>query len=255
MNAALIVLCIVLIAISVMLLLQALFLYTRTFELIKTLKFSHANTLDILEQIHADRKLLFAIEMFIAALSYLALDSVLVSALLIILSYACIRHMPSYVKKVRFRQKREKIQAQLPTFIDIIALGMSAGISFDASLQLYCSRVDNELSSEINKTYQSYLMGFKTRAEALKELSDSFEIKGLDRFVDTVIEALAFGSPLSDVLIKQSALMRKDHQALIQEKIEKAPVKMLLPIGILILPAMLLCILGPLLATALMQSA
>lgn len=59
---------------------------------------------------------------------------------------------------------------------------------------------------------------------------------------------------MAEVLSKQSSLMRKDYQSYIQEKIEKAPVKMLLPIGILILPAMLLCILGPLLATAFNQT-
>ena len=36
---------------------------------------------------------------------------------------------------------------------------------------------------------------------------------------------------------------------MVQERIEKAPVKMLVPTGGLILPAMLLAILGPLLAS------
>ncbi len=36
----------------------------------------------------------------------------------------------------------------------------------------------------------------------------------------------------------------------VEEQIEKAPVKMLIPLGTLIVPAMLLSILGPLLSTA-----
>ena len=35
-----------------------------------------------------------------------------------------------------------------------------------------------------------------------------------------------------------------------EEEIEKAPVKMLVPLGVLVVPAMLLAILGPLLASA-----
>jgi len=37
---------------------------------------------------------------------------------------------------------------------------------------------------------------------------------------------------------------------MVEEQIEKAPVKMLIPLGTLIVPAMLLAILGPLLSSA-----
>ncbi len=192
---------------------------------------------------------------FLAALlAYVAFESIFVSVLIGLFIALLIRRLPKYIEQEKFRIKREKIQSQLPSFIDIIALGMSAGISFDASLNLYCSRVHNELSEELKKVLQSYQMGFSTRKEALESLAHTYKLRGLQRFVDTVIEALAFGSPMAEVLSKQSSLMRKDHQSYIQEKIEKAPVKMLLPIGILILPAMLLCILGPLLATAFNQT-
>ena len=43
--------------------------------------------------------------------------------------------------------------------------------------------------------------------------------------------------------------MRCARRAEVQERIEKAPIKMLVPTGTLILPAMLLAVLGPLLAS------
>ena len=45
-------------------------------------------------------------------------------------------------------------------------------------------------------------------------------------------------------------IMRAEHPMAVEEQIEKAPVKMLIPLGTLIVPAMLLSILGPLLSTA-----
>ncbi|MEE1208981.1 MAG: hypothetical protein U0K60_02985, partial [Parafannyhessea umbonata] len=37
---------------------------------------------------------------------------------------------------------------QMPAFLDIVTLGLAAGLSFDASLELYCTRYDTELARE-----------------------------------------------------------------------------------------------------------
>ena len=59
------------------------------------------------------------------------------------------------------------------------------------------------------------------------------------------------GSPLAGVLEHQAESIRAEQQANIEEEIERMPVKMLIPLGTLIVPAMLLAILGPLLGPAL----
>ena len=40
---------------------------------------------------------------------------------------------------------------------------------------------------------------------------------------------------------------RQSHKAYVEEKVMKAPVKMMLPVGTLILPSMLILVLGPVL--------
>ncbi len=45
--------------------------------------------------------------------------------------------------------------------------------------------------------------------------------------------------------------MRRDRRLQVEEEIERVPVKMLLPLGVLVVPAMLLAVLGPLMAQAL----
>ena len=66
-----------------------------------------------------------------------------------------------------------------------------------------------------------------------------------------VCESLAFGSPLAEALERQAQVMRDEQRSLVEEEIERVPVKMLIPLGTLIVPAMLLAILGPLLGGAL----
>lgn len=60
-------------------------------------------------------------------------------------------------------------------------------------------------------------------------------------------QALALGAPLAETLAAQSREIRAAHRAAVEREIERAPVKLLIPTGTLILPALLLSILGPLL--------
>jgi tight adherence protein C len=139
----------------------------------------------------------------------------------------------------------------MPTFLDVVTLGLSAGLSFDASLELYCKRYDTDLSKTMRGTLQLWRIGVKSRAEALEEMARELDVPAMTRFVATVSEALAFGTPLAETLERQAQVIREEQRAQMEEEVEKVPVKMLIPLGTLIVPAMLLAILGPLLGPAL----
>ena len=73
------------------------------------------------------------------------------------------------------------------------------------------------------------------------------DVRALETFAITVGQALALGAPLAETLAAQSREIRAAHRATVEREIERAPVKLLIPTGTLILPALLLSILGPLL--------
>lgn len=150
------------------------------------------------------------------------------------------------------REKRECL-AQMPVMIDVVVLGLSAGLSFDSSLELYCSRYGDALSRELGHALLSWRMGAETRGEALERAASSLGAPQLARFGSVVCESLAFGSPLAETLERQAQVMRDEQRSFVEEEIERAPVKMLVPLGTLIVPAMLLAILGPLLGSALVM--
>ena len=154
------------------------------------------------------------------------------------------------LRRDRARVRRERCLSQMPALLDVMGLGLSAGLSFDASLELYCSRFRTELAEEMGAAMLRWRCGIATRSEALSELADALGSPPLRRFSDAVTEALAFGTPLAVVLERQAQAIRGEQRALVEERIEKVPVKMLLPLGTLIVPAMLLAILGPLMSSA-----
>lgn len=149
------------------------------------------------------------------------------------------------------RRTRERIMREMPTFLDILTLGLSAGLSFDASVELYCARYRTTLAERMSNAMLAWRLGACGRDEALEQIAIDADVPAMRRFAATVGEALAFGSPLAGVLEHQAESIRAEQQANIEEEIERMPVKMLIPLGTLIVPAMLLAILGPLLGPAL----
>ena len=148
-------------------------------------------------------------------------------------------------------RRRVSCLAELPVLIDVVTLGLSAGLSFDSSLELYCERYDNELSSAFEEAMLSWRMGARSREEALVGLADELRVGALGRFATVVTESLSFGTPLAEALERQAQVIREEQRSQVEEEIEKVPVKMLIPLGTLIVPAMFVAILGPLLGSAL----
>lgn len=147
-------------------------------------------------------------------------------------------------------RRREACERQMPEFLDILALGLAAGLSFDASLEQYCARRSGVLAREVRSALGLWQMGVEGRAEALDGLARRVGSPSLERFCAAVREALSFGAPLAATLERQAGTMREEQRVRTEERIEEVPVRMLVPLGTLVVPAMLLAILGPLLSAA-----
>ena len=172
---------------------------------------------------------------------------------------AVLERVPPFVRALpplrRARRAEELARARtsclndLPALLDVVTLGLSAGLSFDASLELYCSRSDGPLARAFSGSMLSWRIGVHGREEALWELADGLGLTALRRFATVVTEALAFGSPLAEALERQAQVIRDEQRSQVEEEIEQVPVKMLVPLGTLIVPAMFLAILGPLMGS------
>ena len=140
---------------------------------------------------------------------------------------------------------------EMPSMLDVVTLGLLSGLSFDASLELYCQRYEGRLAGALSSALTSWRMGVSSREAALRAMADELGVDALGSFAQTVAQALAFGSPLADALEGQAQAIRDEQRSQVEEEIERVPVKMLVPLGTLIVPAMLLAILGPLLGFSL----
>ena len=139
------------------------------------------------------------------------------------------------------------VEQELSQLIEVLVLGLRSGLSFDRSLEFYCQYFSGGLSHLCALLQTQWNHGLITREEGLHALAESYDSSLLERIMESIIRALRFGTSLAETLSNAGAEIRATRKTKLEERVAKAPVKMLIPIGTLILPAMLILILGPVL--------
>ena len=151
-----------------------------------------------------------------------------------------------HAKAKRLRQERRaQAERHMPEMIDALSLGLGAGLSFESAFRLYCVRFDDPLARECKEAYRTWESGLVLREEALRKLAEELDAPIMQRFVSNVLRSLKFGSPLNHTLEALAEEARSSYRAQMEEKVAKAPAKMLMPTTALILPAMLIMVMAP----------
>lgn len=145
------------------------------------------------------------------------------------------------------RMRSLSVERELSEMLDVVALALRSGLSFDRGFQLYCQHFHTSFSRSCEAARRTWTYGLDSRESALRSLADSYDSPQLERAVQSIVRSLRFGTALSEVMEGIAFDARQDHRSHVQERVAKAPVKMMIPIGTLILPAMLLLVLGPVL--------
>lgn len=147
----------------------------------------------------------------------------------------------------RGQRHGERCARDLPDMIDILTLGLQAGLSFDAALDAYLERFDTPLAAEFELAQRSYQLGMCSRRQAFRRLCERVPDDAVMRFVTVVVEALALGAPLLSTFSTLSFELRRYQKLKLEERIARAPVKLLMPLGLCVLPAVLILLMGPVL--------
>ena len=142
-------------------------------------------------------------------------------------------------------RQKASYERDLPALLEVVALGMQAGMGFDQAFALYAERFDTPLAHCCEESLAVWRKGLKSREEGMRQLADRVATPSFRHFASSTLRALRFGAPMTQLLLDLAREARKEYRAKRQEVVAKAPVKMLLPTGALILPAMLLLVMGP----------
>jgi len=151
---------------------------------------------------------------------------------------------PDFVLNKKIRSRQERLSADLPDALDLLAVSVEAGLGFDAAVAKITEQVEGPLGEEFALTLNEMRIG-ESRQDALKKLADRTGIPEIAAFARAIVQADQFGISLGRILRVQAVDTRHRRQIAAEEKAMKAPVKMLFPTVIFIFPSMFIVILGP----------
>ena len=128
-----------------------------------------------------------------------------------------------------------RIEEELPTVLEFVALCLSAGESILDSLRRVGNAGAGELTAELRGVVLAVGTG-STLSDSLARLSRRLEIPALSRSVDQLVAALDRGAPLAGVLHSQALDAREDAKRGLIERAGRKEIYMLIPLVFLILP-------------------
>ena len=140
--------------------------------------------------------------------------------------------------------RREAIFNDLPDALDLLVIGMEAGVTFDGALQVVAEHLDTPLGHELGRTLAEMELGL-SRRDALQNLKRRVGVPELTMVIAALLQADALGMSVSKVLRVQAAEMRAKRRQWAREKAGKLPVKILFPLVVFIFPPVMVVIIGP----------
>lgn len=153
-------------------------------------------------------------------------------------------YIPELLLTSKIQRRQKEVRKAMPDALDLLTICVEAGLGFDGAMQKVSEKWDNELSLAFGRALREIQLG-KLRREALKDMSDRLGVPEMTSFVAAVIQSEQLGVSLAKVLRIQSDQMRVKRRQLAEELAHKAPIKMLIPMAILIFPSICIVLMTP----------
>lgn len=144
----------------------------------------------------------------------------------------------------RIQKRQKNVRRAMPDALDLLTICVEAGLGFDAAIQKVAEKWTSDLSMAFARVIQEIQLG-KIRREALRDMADRIGLAEMTSFVAAVIQSELLGVSLSKVLHIQADQMRVKRRQRAEEEARKAPIKMLIPMALLIFPALIIVLVTP----------
>lgn len=153
-------------------------------------------------------------------------------------------YFPMLWLKSKISKRQTNIVRALPDALDLLVICVDAGLGFDMAMGKVYDKWDNDLAIAFGRVLREIQLG-KSRREALRDMSSRMDVPDVTSFIAAVIQADSLGVSIATILRVQADQMRVKRRQRAQEKAHQAPVKMMIPMVLLIFPSIWIVLLGP----------
>lgn len=133
-------------------------------------------------------------------------------------------------------ERQAAISAAMPSFLDLLCLGLDCGMNLQGSIQLAIEHLPRgPLRTEWNRMLLDMRSGM-ARPEALRQLAERADVTVIRHLVSTLAQGERAGLSLARILTDFACNERARRMLSAEKQAMRAPVKMLLPLALCIFP-------------------
>jgi tight adherence protein C len=140
--------------------------------------------------------------------------------------------------------RRRSILRDLPTVMDLLVLSLEAGMSLDRALRTVIQEYRSPLSEEIQRVLRDIDLGIG-RGEAFERMALRVGLDDLRSLSRAIVQSEQLGVSLVSVMQTQSREVRLSRRRAAEAEALRAPIKMLIPLVLFILPTLFMLLLAP----------
>jgi len=167
-----------------------------------------------------------------------------IKMLLVVLFTVLGYFFPDLYLKSRIDRRQKSVRKAMPDALDLLTICVEAGLGFEAAMAKVNEKWENELSMALGRVIREIQLG-KIRREAMRDMADRLGIAEMTSFVAAVIQSELLGVSMAKVLRIQADQMRVKRRQRAEEEAHKAPIKMIIPLGIFVFPSLMIVLLTP----------
>lgn len=147
------------------------------------------------------------------------------------------------------RRRQAQIDRDLPDFLDVLSVCISAGIAFRPAMMRVSDAVGGPVGEEVQTALRQISLGV-SRREAFESLRERNPSEPLGLFVSSFLQAEELGVALAEALTSLARDMRRDAAQRARRRAQNTVPRISLVVIVTILPAALMLIIASLLLNA-----
>lgn len=155
--------------------------------------------------------------------------------------------VPNYYVGRKARQRTQEIASQLSDVLDLLVVCVEAGLGLSEAIKIVGSETERQnlkIGTELS-TVSAELAAGSTLGKALRSFADRTAVEDIKPLAATLVQSEKLGAQVGPALRSISDTMRTTRRLRAEEAAAKTTVKILFPLVLFILPAMMSVIVGP----------
>jgi tight adherence protein C len=161
---------------------------------------------------------------------------------------------PNFWINGRVARRQKQVIKAMPFIIDLLALSTEAGLDFVGAIgKVVDKAAPSPLVDEFSQLLKEIKVG-STRQEALREMAARIDLTEMNSFVAILVSADQMGASIGKILRQQSEQIRVARMLAAEKAGAAAAQKVIIPLVLCILPAVMLMIFGPFILSMLYPS-